>query len=175
MQDRLVSLLDRQRLPEKLGRARVNRLERPGGNVTGIEDERIRKAQRVDDLVENATPRDGILRQFRGQETDLPGLAVDRQFPVLAIVDDASGRFQSLVLLDILDGLGSIVLAFQDLHVAKTAGEDGKRSHDRTPAQHHAPRHYRLLGSSCRWGTASVAGAKVRWVVWNALLATHHV
>ena len=67
MQDRLVSLLDGQRFPEKLRRAHVNRLERAGGNVTGVEDERVRQAQRIDDLVENAASRDGICRQLRGR------------------------------------------------------------------------------------------------------------
>ncbi len=175
MQDRLVGLLDRQRFPKKLRRAHVNRLVRARGNVTGIEDERIGKAQRIDDLIEHAAPRDGSTGQFRRQEADLPCLPIDGQFPVLAVVDDASGRFQDLVLADVLDRFGPIALPFQDLHVAKPAGKDGKRGRDRAPAEQHAPRHHRLLGSSCRPGTALAAGTKVRRIVGNALVATHYV
>src|SRR5918993_5611600 len=173
MQDRLVGLLDGQRLSEELGSARVNRLVRACGHITRVEDERIWKAQRVNDLVENASPRDGISRQFRRQEADLPCLAIDRQLPMLPIVDDASGRLQDLIFANILDRLGSVVLAFEDLHVAKPAGKDGKRGHDRASAEQHAACHYRLLWSSRSRRTALAAGTKVRWVIGNTLLATH--
>ena len=148
MQDRLVGLLDRQRFPKKLRRAHVNRLVRAGGHITGS---RMSASGRLNALmIWSSTPRraTGIYREVRRQEPHLPCFPIDGQFPVLAVIDDASGRFQGLVLADVLDRFGPIALPFQDLHVAKPAGEDGKRGRDRTPAEHHAPRQHRLLGSS---------------------------
>ena len=52
--------------------------KRPCWNVTRIEDERIGKAQRIDDLIENPTPRGRILRQVGGEETDFPCFAINR-------------------------------------------------------------------------------------------------
>jgi hypothetical protein len=175
MQDSLIGLLDGQRLPKELRRAHVNGLQRAGGNVARIEDERVREAQRIDDLVEHGTPRDRIDRQFLRQEADLPCLPIDGQFPLLAVIDNASGWLQGLVLADVLDRFGPIAIPFQDLHVTKPAGENGKCSRNRAPAEQHAPRHPRLLGSSCGPGAAFAAGTKVWRVVGNALVATHYV
>ena len=65
MQDRLVGLLDRQRFPKKLRRAHVNCLVRARGHISGVENERIGKAQRIDDLIEHAAPRDRVYREVR--------------------------------------------------------------------------------------------------------------